>query len=199
MFWATNTHYLTPLFSILNFLPSLSSPRRVGSLAPSCCLAPETKPSRCGMLALACALWHWWGPSLSTRLSDLHVYLNIWVKRPEWDELFVRHLSLSQVGHDNWVRGILFHPGGKFIVTCADDKTLRIWDYKNKRCMKTLCAHEHFVTSLGKQPLTLPQKKTKKKRSWLLFDLLVSCGAAGASLVHLHRTVELASQISALA
>lgn len=55
-----------------------------------------------------------------------------------------------QVGHDNWVRGMLFHPGGKFIVSCADDKTLRIWDYKNKRCMKTLSAHEHFVTSLGK-------------------------------------------------
>lgn len=61
-------------------------------------------------------------------------------------------LFVSQVGHDNWVRGVLFHPGGKFIVTCADDKTLRIWDYKNKRCMKTLCAHEHFVTSLGKRP-----------------------------------------------
>lgn len=57
---------------------------------------------------------------------------------------------LLQVGHDNWVRGVLFHPGGRFIVSCADDKTLRIWDYKNKRCMKTLCAHEHFVTSLGK-------------------------------------------------
>lgn len=62
--------------------------------------------------------------------------------------------SVSQVGHDNWVRGLLFHPGGKFIVTCADDKTLRIWDYKNKRCMKTLSAHEHFVTSLGKQTCT---------------------------------------------
>lgn len=62
---------------------------------------------------------------------------------------------VSQVGHDNWVRGVLFHPGGKFIVTCADDKTLRIWDYKNKRCMKTLSAHEHFVTSLGKQPLLI--------------------------------------------
>lgn len=60
-------------------------------------------------------------------------------------------LLVSQVGHDNWVRGILFHPGGKFIVTCADDKTLRIWDYKNKRCMKSLSAHEHFVTSLGKK------------------------------------------------
>uniref|UniRef100_A0AAZ3SCN0 Lissencephaly-1 homolog n=1 Tax=Oncorhynchus tshawytscha TaxID=74940 RepID=A0AAZ3SCN0_ONCTS len=55
---------------------------------------------------------------------------------------------LFVVGHDNWVRGVLVHPGGRFIVSCADDKTLRIWDYKNKRCMKTLCAHEHFVTSL---------------------------------------------------
>lgn len=58
----------------------------------------------------------------------------------------------SQVGHDNWVRGLMFHPGGKFIVSCADDKTLRIWDYKNKRCTKTLSAHEHFVTSLGESP-----------------------------------------------
>lgn len=70
--------------------------------------------------------------------------------------LFVsQNVFVSQVGHDNWVRGVLFHPGGRFIVTCADDKTLRIWDYKNKRCMKTLCAHEHFVTSLGKQPLLI--------------------------------------------
>lgn len=56
----------------------------------------------------------------------------------------------SKVGHDNWVRGVLFHSGGKFILSCADDKTLRVWDYKNKRCMKTLNAHEHFVTSLGR-------------------------------------------------
>ncbi|XP_010794921.1 lissencephaly-1 homolog A [Notothenia coriiceps] len=64
-----------------------------------------------------------------------------------WD-VSIGMCLMTLVGHDNWVRGILFHPGGKFIVTCADDKTLRIWDYKNKRCMKTLGAHEHFVTSL---------------------------------------------------
>ena len=55
---------------------------------------------------------------------------------------------MTLVGHDNWVRGVLFHSGGKFILSCADDNTLRVWDYKNKRCMKTLNAHEHFVTSL---------------------------------------------------
>ncbi len=57
---------------------------------------------------------------------------------------------LFQVGHDNWVRGVQFHPGGKFIVSASDDKTLRVWDYKNKRCQKTLAAHDHFVTSFGK-------------------------------------------------
>lgn len=54
------------------------------------------------------------------------------------------------VGHDNWVRGLVFHPGGKFILSASDDKTIRTWDIKNKRNQKTLNAHQHFVTSLGK-------------------------------------------------
>lgn len=58
-------------------------------------------------------------------------------------------------GHDNWVRGITFHPGGKYMLTASDDKTVRIWDIKNKRCTKTLHAHQHFCTSLGKLT-TLP-------------------------------------------
>lgn len=53
------------------------------------------------------------------------------------------------VGHDNWVRCIVFHPGGKFIVSASDDKTLRVWDTRNKRVMKTLEAHLHFCTSVG--------------------------------------------------
>lgn len=52
-------------------------------------------------------------------------------------------------GHDNWVRGVAFHPGGKFLVSASDDKTLRIWDLRNKRCMKHLDAHKHFCTCLG--------------------------------------------------
>lgn len=52
------------------------------------------------------------------------------------------------VGHDNWVRGLVFHPGGKFIISASDDKTLRVWDVKNRRNHKTLDAHQHFVTSL---------------------------------------------------
>lgn len=57
-----------------------------------------------------------------------------------------------QTGHDNWVRGIIFHPGGKFLLTASDDKTLRTWDLANKRNSKTIEAHSHFVTSLGALP-----------------------------------------------
>ena len=55
-----------------------------------------------------------------------------------------------QSGHDNWVRGLVFHPFGKYIVSASDDKTIRIWDVKNRRCHKTLDAHDHFCTTVGK-------------------------------------------------
>lgn len=52
------------------------------------------------------------------------------------------------VGHDNWVRGISWHPGGKYLLSASDDKTLRIWDVAHRRCTKRLEAHGHFCTSL---------------------------------------------------
>jgi len=35
-------------------------------------------------------------------------------------------------------------------LSCSDDKTLRVWDIKNKRNTKIIEAHTHFCTSLGK-------------------------------------------------
>lgn len=52
------------------------------------------------------------------------------------------------VGHDNWVRSILFHPSGKYVLSGGDDRTLRVWDIANKRNCKTLDAHQHFVCTL---------------------------------------------------
>ena len=59
-------------------------------------------------------------------------------------------LYTYQIGHDNWVRGVVFHPGGKAIVSVSDDKTLKVWDYRNTRCAKTLEVHSHFATCMGK-------------------------------------------------
>ncbi len=56
-------------------------------------------------------------------------------------------------GHDNWIKALVFHPGGKFIISAADDKTLRCWDLSQEgKCVKTLEVHEHFVTCLKWAP-----------------------------------------------
>lgn len=54
-----------------------------------------------------------------------------------------------KVSHDNWVRGLVFHPSGKYLFSASDDKTLKIWDMKTGRCSKTLEAHTHFVTCIA--------------------------------------------------
>nr|XP_031864168.1 nuclear distribution protein PAC1 [Kwoniella shandongensis]KAA5531240.1 nuclear distribution protein PAC1 [Kwoniella shandongensis] len=53
------------------------------------------------------------------------------------------------VGHDNWIRALVFHPTGKYLLSASDDKTLRIWDLANGRCIKTIDAHGHFVTCMS--------------------------------------------------
>lgn len=54
--------------------------------------------------------------------------------------------NLVQSGHDNWLRALVFHPNGKFLLSASDDKTVRVWDLVSGRCTKTVEAHGHFVT-----------------------------------------------------
>lgn len=58
------------------------------------------------------------------------------------------------VGHDSWVNALVFHPGGKFIFSAADDKTLRFWDLSQKgQCIGILRGvHEGFITCLRWAP-----------------------------------------------
>ncbi|KAI1949198.1 Lissencephaly-1 [Ophidiomyces ophidiicola] len=57
-------------------------------------------------------------------------------------------------GHDNWVRAIVFHPGGKYLLSASDDKTIRCWDLsQNGKCVKTLRdTHDNFITCLRWAP-----------------------------------------------
>lgn len=32
--------------------------------------------------------------------------------------------------HENWVRQVIFHPTYKYILSCSDDKTIRVLDIK---------------------------------------------------------------------
>lgn len=54
------------------------------------------------------------------------------------------------IGHDNWIRGLAFHPSGKFIISVSDDKTMKVWEVRTGRCTRTIeNAHEHFVTCVS--------------------------------------------------
>jgi len=49
-----------------------------------------------------------------------------------WDAVSGQCLS-TFAAHENWVRCVLFHPSGKFILSCSDDKTIRVMDIKVSR------------------------------------------------------------------
>lgn len=65
-------------------------------------------------------------------------------------DLDTKKVLLTLSGHKNWVRGVVFHPGGQYILSCSDDKTIRVWDLAdNGENVKTLDnAHEHFLTCI---------------------------------------------------
>lgn len=64
---------------------------------------------------------------------------------------------MTLVGHDNWVRAIAFHPGGKYLLSVSDDKTLRCWDLsQGGKCVKTLEeTHQRFITCLKWIPMVV--------------------------------------------
>lgn len=52
--------------------------------------------------------------------------------------------------HENWVRSVLIHPNGNYVISSSDDRSIRVFDIKANRCLRTLeGAHPHFVTSLS--------------------------------------------------
>lgn len=57
------------------------------------------------------------------------------------------------IGHDNWIRALVFHPSGKYLLSAADDKTVKVWDLKTGRAIKTIEAHSHFVTCIAWSPI----------------------------------------------
>ncbi|KAL5612404.1 hypothetical protein BROUX41_000069 [Berkeleyomyces rouxiae] len=71
------------------------------------------------------------------------------------------------VGHDNWISAIVFHPGGKYLLSVSDDKTLRCWDLSQEgKCVKVLNdTHQQFITSLrwasAPAPAELPNGSTE--------------------------------------
>ena len=56
-------------------------------------------------------------------------------------------------GHDNWIRALIFHPGGKYLLSASDDKTIRCWDLAQEgKCVRKVEAADHFVSCMRWAP-----------------------------------------------
>lgn len=74
--------------------------------------------------------------------------------------------------HENWVRAVLIHPSGQYIVSASDDKSIRVFDIKAQRCLRSLeHAHDHFVTSVHMHatlPILVSGSVDQTVRCWQL-------------------------------
>lgn len=62
---------------------------------------------------------------------------------------------LELKGHSSWVRSLQFHPGGKYLFSSSDDKTIKIWDLSAIeklgviKCIRTLTnGHDGFINCI---------------------------------------------------
>ena len=98
--------------------------------------------------------------------------------------------------HDNWVRTVLIHPNGNYIISCSDDRTIRVidikvsvygrdmfftlcinyiflfFDKKSNRCLRTIKdAHKHFIASIAmhySQPILISGSVDYTIKCWAL-------------------------------
>lgn len=65
------------------------------------------------------------------------------------------HFSLEGPGaHERGVNCVDYYPGGDkpYLLSGADDRTVKIWDYQTKACLQTLEGHSHNVSSVCFHP-----------------------------------------------
>eukprot|EP01083_Nonionella_stella_P005309 15343_1 len=60
---------------------------------------------------------------------------------------------MKLIGHENWVRSLVFHPCGRFLISSADDKSIRCWDLSKRRLYSKIDkCHTGFISSIDWHP-----------------------------------------------
>lgn len=54
--------------------------------------------------------------------------------------------------HDNWVTDLVFHQNGKYLISFADDKPIRMWDLVYGRWYRKIYnAHDQLISCFDKK------------------------------------------------
>lgn len=84
----------------------------------------------------------------------------------------VPHFSLEGTGaHERGVNCVDYYPGGDkpYLLSGADDRTVKIWDYQTKACLQTLEGHAHNVSAVcfhPRLPLIVSASEDGTVRLW---------------------------------
>ena len=82
------------------------------------------------------------------------------------------HFSLDGLGaHERGVNCIDYYPGGDkpYLLSGADDHTVKIWDYQTKACLQTLEGHGHNISAVNfhpRLPLIISASEDGTVRLW---------------------------------
>ena len=64
-----------------------------------------------------------------------------------------RELLFTVCEHSNWVNDVAFTQDGRFLISCGDDRTVKVIDMSKRRKVRNIQnAHMDFVTSLATVP-----------------------------------------------
>lgn len=81
------------------------------------------------------------------------------------------------LGHDNWINALVFHPGGRYLLSVSDDRSLRCWDLsQDGKCVKVLNGlHDISLPVLRGRRCSLRKRIEGKEKCrfvvWLLLEV----------------------------
>lgn len=72
------------------------------------------------------------------------------INRPlQWGYCSYHH---TLEGHSGWIKSVFVTPNGKYVISISDDSTLKVWDRKTGKEIKTLTEHSDLVSPVFVTP-----------------------------------------------